>query len=233
MKCFIVSKNTPFKVDVALEGESLRLRFPDDLVAADPDAVPTPEQDIQLVPRERVFNLASLRERSDFGDHALFTIYDRLSTNASQANPAVFDNVSNLYAATLAARMDAGTYHRTVMQMFPICAVYVPLASDPVSAWSIAVNTGSSGDVTVGDGLEKVDGITIPTTGELLVFPRVEFVGGNLTVPAGGEVSFSFRLVDAQGLPITDRDAEVHLESTAGYLVQRRVKTSGGVGTAT
>jgi hypothetical protein len=51
--------------------------------------------------------------------------------------------------------------------------------------------------------------------------------------PADGDVSFSFRLVDAQGIPITDRDAEVYLDSTAGYLVQRRVKTVGGAGTAT
>jgi hypothetical protein len=233
MKCFIVTKNAPFKVEVTLEGENLRLRFPDDKILADPDATPTPEQDVELVPRERIIHLGSLRERGDFGDHAIFTIYDRLSTNADKANPAVFDSVSNLYAATLAARMDTGTYHRTVMQMFPVAAVYVPLASDPVSAWSIALNVGSADDVTLGGGLEKADGITIPMTGELLVFPRVEFISSDLTVPPGGDVSFSFRLVDAQGIPITDRDAEVYLDSTAGYLVQRRVKTVGGAGTAT
>lgn len=31
-------------------------------------------------------------------------------------------------------------------------------------------------------------------------------------------------------MPITDRDAEVYLEATAGYLVGRRIKTIGGQG---
>jgi hypothetical protein len=51
-----------------------------------------------------------------------------------------------------------------------------------------------------------------------------------MNVSAGGEVSIDFRLESPEGVPIEDQDAEVYLESTAGYLVARRVRTSGGSG---
>ena len=43
-------------------------------------------------------------------------------------------------------------------------------------------------------------------------------------------MSIDFQLETPDGDPIEDRDAEVYLESTAGYLVARRVRTSGGSG---
>ena len=49
-------------------------------------------------------------------------------------------------------------------------------------------------------------------------------------VSASGEVSIDFQLEIPDGDPIEGRDAEVYLESTAGYLVARRVRTSGGSG---
>jgi hypothetical protein len=59
----------------------------------------------------------------------------------------------------------------------------------------------------------------------------VRFVSGpSINVAATEEVNIEFRLETPDGDPIEDRDTEVYLESTAGYLVARRVRTAGGSG---
>lgn len=220
MKCYIIRKNAPFKATIALGGNDLSITIH-----------PRAEGEEE---RNRIINLESLRRRPDFGDHALFTIYDQVCYNSAVVNPNVFENVSNLYAATIATKMDAGTYHRSVMQLFPMAAIYVPLADSPISDWSIAVNCGDEdgafNEITLGDGLDRLDGVSIPTTGELLVFPVVKFSGTSAVIAPDGQVQVDFHLEAADGSAITSTDADVYLDTTGGYLNKKRVRTSGGQG---
>jgi hypothetical protein len=220
MKCYIIRKNAPFKATVTLDGDDLSITIH-----------PRAEGDEE---RTRTVNLQSLRGRPDFGDHALFTIYDQVCTNSAGVNPNVFENVSNLYAATIATKMDAGAYHRSVLQLFPMAAIYVPFADSPISDWAIAVNCGPEdgemNEITLGDGLERVDGVSIPTTGELLVFPVVKFSGSSAVIAPNGEVQVDFHLEAADGTAITSTEADVYLDTTGGYLTKKRIRTSGGLG---
>ncbi|TXH09443.1 MAG: hypothetical protein E6R03_16860 [Hyphomicrobiaceae bacterium] len=220
MKCYIIRKNANFKATVALIGNDLSITIH-----------PRAEGEQE---RTRVVNLDALRSRPDFGDHALFTIYDQVCTNSAGVNPNVFENVSNLYAATIATKMDPGAYHRSVVQLFPMAAIYVPLADSPVSDWAIAVNCGPEDDefneITLGDGLERLDGVSIPTTGELLVFPVVKFSGSSAVIAPNGDVQVDFHLEAADGSVITSTEADVYLDTTGGYLTKKRIRTSGGQG---
>jgi hypothetical protein len=220
MKCYIIRKNAPFKAIVALDNDNLSITIH-----------PRAEGEEE---RTRVVSLEALRSRPDFGDHALFTIYDQVCTNSTGVNPNVFQNVSNLYAATIATKMDAGTYHSSVLQLFPMAAIYVPFADSPISDWAIAVNCGPEdgemNEITLGDGLERLDGVSIPTTGELLVFPVVKFSGSSAVIAPNNEVQVDFHLEAADGSAITSTDADVYLDTIGGYLTKKRVRTSGGQG---
>lgn len=223
MKCYIIRKNAPFKAAITLSDSTLSFT-----VQARSEAE---------VDRTRTVDLEALRSRPDFGDHSLFTIYDKVCTNSDLVNPNVFENISNLYAATAATKMDAGAYHRSVLQLFPMAAIYVPLADSPVSDWSIAINCGPEdgemNEITLGQGLERVDGISIPTTGELLVFPVVKFDASSTTVAPNGEVHVTFHLERPDGSRITDVEAEIYLDTTGGYLTKKRVRTAAGKGSVT
>ena len=220
MKCYIVRKNAPFKVAVSIDGHELKFSI-------------TPRTADEEV-RTRTINLDTLRSRPDFGDHALFTIYDKVCADSDKVSEAVFDNVSNLYALTAATKMDSGAYHRSVLQIFPMAAIYVPFADSPIRDWAIAINCGSEDSelnkITFSNGIECQDGVTIPTTGELIVFPVVKFDSASAVVAPNGEVQIAFHLETADGSTITSIEADVYLDMTGGYLAKKRVRTSGGKG---
>lgn len=220
MKCYIVRKNAPFKVAVSIDGPELQFSI----------APRTADEEV----RTRTINLDTLRSRPDFGDHALFTIYDKVCMDGNNVCAPVFDNISNLYAATVATKMDPGAYHRSVLQLFPMAAIYVPFADSPISDWAIAINCGPEdselNEITLGDGIKRQNGVTIPTTGELIVFPVVKFDDASAVVAPNGEVQVTFHLEAADGSTITGIEADVYLDMTGGYLTKKRIRTSGGQG---
>lgn len=84
--------------------------------------------------------------------------------------------------------------------------------------------------VKVNSRIEVIPAVTLAMVREETL-PVVRFVGdASVQCLASDEIHIEFRLETPDGLPITDRNAEVHLESTAGYLVSRRVKTTDGLG---
>ena len=220
MKCYIIRKSNPIKARISVENGVLRIVFLEG------------ENE-----RVREVNLESLKQRPDFGDHALFLIYDQSYHRAANVNPETFNNVSNLYAATIATKMDAGAYHRSVMQIFPTAAVYVPFADSPISEWAIGISCGpednDSNKIEFGSNITAEEGVSFPLTGELNVFPKVKFLSQTASTNENSDVEISFRLESADGSPIVDVDAEIYLDVTAGYLTKKRVKTLNGAGTTT
>ena len=223
MKLYVINTNTPFNIDARLEGGELSLTI---TPAPDTQGGEVPE------PHVRKLRLESLRERPDFGDHALYELYDSNCSGGKKANNVLFNSVSNIYAMTLQSKIDAGTYHNLVTQIYPLLGVYVPLATSPVEEWALALRVHPDAEVTVSENITKESGITMPTTGEVVVFPVVRFDHSEGVVAADGTIDIPFHLETAQGEPLTHRQAEVYLEATAGILVKRRVKTENGVGIA-
>jgi len=143
---------------------------------------------------------------------------------------SVYLQTPNLYVATLASKMDAQAFHASVLQTHPIGHILVPFISSPAEDWTLGFNVFAPELVKASRNIEVVPAITLALVREETL-PVVRFVGGpSIKVSASEEVSIDFQLETPDGDLIEDRDAEVYLESTAGYLVARRVRTSGGSG---
>lgn len=220
MNLYIVHTNLPFDLGVTLDDSMLSL------------TVTPPAGDEPREPTVRNIDLESLRNRPDFGDHALYTIYDRSSAGGELVSEEVANSVCNLYAMTYASKVEASTYHRLVTQIFPLAVIYVPLASSPLSQWSIGVRVNESATVTASANLVKVPAVSLPGAGESSIFPLVRFDAATATVDADGQLEVPFHLTDASGAPLAQGDADVYLDATAGNLVQRRVRTVNGRGSA-
>lgn len=118
----------------------------------------------------------------------------------------------------IAEALDAQAYHASVLQTHPLGHILVPFRTSPVEDWSLGFNVFDPVLINAGPGIEVVPAITLALIREETL-PVVRFVGGpSAEVPASEELSIEFRLETPQGVPITDRDAEVYLEATAGYL---------------
>jgi hypothetical protein len=250
MRLYTGNKNSPFALDVALDERNLSFsvhavmqrEFVGDPAMSHSNGGRFFDQSLITEWRgnfgvfgqpiyERTLNLDSLREHPEFSDHASFMLYapvgfmDRSGTSAG-----FFQQTPNLYAATLASKMDAQAYHASVLQTHPIGHVLVPFKTSPIADWSIGFNVFDPELIKVSSNIEVIPAVTLALVREETL-PVVRFVGGpSINVSASGEVSIDFQLEIPDGDPIEDRDAEVYLESTAGYLVARRVRTSGGSG---
>lgn len=180
---------------------------------------------------QRTLDLEALNQQAEFSDHASFLLYAPVGRMERSAAPeSVYLQTPNLYAATLASKMDAQAFHASVLQTHPLGHILVPFKSSPMEDWNLGFNVFSPELVKASHNIEVIPAITLALIREETL-PVVRFVGGpSINVAASGDVSIDFRLETPEGEPIVDRDAEVYLESTAGYLVARRVRTSGGSG---
>ncbi len=180
---------------------------------------------------QRTLDLATLSQHAEFSDHASFMLYAPVGRmERLTALESVYLQTPNLYVATLASKMDAQAFHASVLQTHPIGHILVPFKSSPMEDWTLGFNVFSPELVKASRNIEIIPAITLALVRDETL-PVVRFIGGpSMNVSAGGEVSIDFRLETPDGDPIEDRDAEVYLESTAGYLVARRVRTSGGSG---
>jgi hypothetical protein len=180
---------------------------------------------------QRAIDLDSLRQHPEYSDHASFMLYAPVGLMERYGTPSgFFQQTPNLFVATLASKMDAQAFHASVLQTHPIGHILVPFKSSPMEDWTLGFNVFSPELVKASRNIEIIPAITLALVRDETL-PVVRFIGGpSMNVSAGGEVSIDFRLETPDGDPIEDRDAEVYLESTAGYLVARRVRTSGGSG---
>ena len=253
MRLYTGNKNSPFALDVALDERNLSFsvhavmqrEFVGDPAMSHSNGGRFFDQSLITEWRgnfgvfgqpiyERTLNLDSLREHPEFSDHASFMLYapvgfmDRSGTSAG-----IFQQTPNLYAATLASKMDAQAFHASVLQTHPIGHVLVPFKTSPIADWSIGFNVFDPDLIKVSSNIEVIPAVTLALVREETL-PVVRFVGeANVQCLAAEEIPIAFRLETPDGLPIIHREAEVHLESTAGYLVSRRVKTTDGQGSTT
>jgi hypothetical protein len=182
---------------------------------------------------QRTLDLDSLRQHPEYSDHASFMLYAPVGVMERYGTPSgFFQQTPNLFVATLASKMDAQAFHASVLQTHPIGHILVPFRSSPVEDWTLGFNVFSTELVKASRNIEIIPAITLALVREETL-PVVRFVGGpTMNISASGELRIDFRLETPEGDPIEDRDAEVYLESTAGYLVARRVRTSGGLGSS-
>lgn len=224
MDLYVVNTNLDFDLSVDLSGDVLSLVIAEKLNDKG-DRLETP------ITRTRTLSLSSLRNRPDFGDHAMFLLYDTASAGGQRVSDEVVNTVSNLYAMTYASKIEASNYHRLITQIFPLCAIYVPLASLPFERWAIAVRVNENAQVTTSSNLTVKRGVTIPVIGESIIFPTVQFDVPLVNVASDGAIDISFHLADPAGNQVLSGEADVYLEATGGTLVQNRVRTVGGRGT--
>ena len=250
MKLYTGNKNPPFALDVALDGSRLsysvrsimQREFVGDPAKDHPGGGKYFDQSLITEWRgdfgvhgepiyQRTLDLQTFLQHPEFSDHASFMLYAPVGRmERSTAPEGVYVQTPNLYVATLASKMDAQAYHASVLQTHPLGHILVPFRTSPVEDWSLGFNVFDPVLINAGPGIEVVPAITLALIREETL-PVVRFVGGpSAEVPASEELSIEFRLETPQGVPITDRDAEVYLEATAGYLVSRRIKTVGGQG---
>jgi|GEM_PF-2252547 len=250
MKLYIGNKNPPFALDVSLDSTQLsysvraimQKEFVGDPTKEHPNGGKFFDQSLITEWRgefgvfgepiyQRTLDLDSFRQHPEYSDHASFMLYAPVGVMERYETPSgFFVQTPNLYVATLASKMDAQAFHASVLQTHPIGHILVPFKSSPIDDWTLGFNVFSPELVKASRNIEVIPAITLALVREETL-PVVRFVGGpSINVSASGEVSIDFQLETPDGDPIEDRDAEVYLESTAGYLVARRVRTSGGSG---
>ncbi|MFM7008302.1 MAG: hypothetical protein ACKO0Z_03095 [Betaproteobacteria bacterium] len=250
MKLFTGNKNPPFALDVALEESllsySVRAIMQREFVG-NPNSTHSNGGkyfDEKLITEwrgdfgvfgepiyKRSIDLQTLRQHPEFADHASFMLYAPVGLMERYNTPEGFyTQTPNLYVATLSSKMDAQAYHASVLQTHPLGHILIPFKSSPIEEWSLGFNVFDPALIKASPSLDVVPAITLAMVREE-VLPVVRFVGES-TADAlpGDEVIINFRLETPQGEPITDRDSDVYLEATAGYLVGRRIKTVGGQG---
>jgi hypothetical protein len=250
MKLYIGNKNSPFALDVTLDGKrltfSVRSIMQREFVGNPANDHPNGGKyfDQSLIREwrgdfgvfgepiyQRMLDLETLSQHAEFSDHASFMLYAPVGRmERLTALESVYLQTPNLYVATVASKIDAQAFHASVLQTHPIGHILVPFKSSPLEDWTMGFNVFSPELVKTSRNIEVIPAITLALVRDETL-PVVRFLGGpSMNVSAGGGVSIDFRLETSDGDPIKDRDAEVYLESTAGYLVARRVRTSGGSG---
>jgi hypothetical protein len=250
MKLYIGNKNPPFALDVSLDSTQLsysvraimQKEFVGDPTKEHPNGGKFFDQSLITEWRgefgvfgepiyQRTLDLDSFRQHPEYSDHASFMLYAPVGVMERYETPTgFFVQTPNLYVATLASKMDAQAFHASVLQTHPIGHILVPFKSSPIDDWTLGFNVFSPELVKTSHNIEVIPAITLALVREETL-PVVRFVGGpSINLSDSGEVSIDFQLETPDGDPIEDRDAEVYLESTAGYLVARRVRTSGGSG---
>lgn len=251
MKLYVGNKNPPFALDVSLDSTQLsysvraimQKEFVGDPMKDHPNGGKFFDQSLIKEWRgdfgvfgepfyQRTLDLNSFRQHPEYSDHASFMLYAPVGVMERYETPTgFFIQTPNLYVATLASKMDAQSFHASVLQSHPIGHILVPFKNSPLEDWTLGFNVFAPELVKVSPNIALIPAITLSLVREETL-PVVRFVGGpSMSSVFGGEVSIDFRLETPQGNPIEDRDAEVYLDSTAGYLVSRRVRTLNGSGT--
>ena len=253
MKLYLGNKNPPFALDVSLKDFTLtfavRSIMQREFVGNPADDHPNGGKcfDQSLVTEwrgdfgvygepvyQRTIDLQAFTQHPEFGDHASFMFYAPVGVMERYTTPeGFFTQTPNLYVATLASKMDAQAYHASVLQSHPIGHVLVPFKTSPMEDWTLGLNVFDPVLVKASSNIEVVPAITLALVREETL-PVVRFVGGKTaSVAANAELAVNFQLESPDGTPITDREADVYLESTAGYLVARRITTVRGAGSTT
>jgi len=243
MKTYLATKNTPFALDVLLEGAVLTYKIYEskerqqigDLNGEDingrkyVDLITEWRGDYAVFSEllhERSINLEVLRQHAEFGDRASFMLYAPNGFASDGMRNMLFQQTPNLYVATIATKMDAQAYHATVVQAHPVGHILIPLKTSPTSDWSIGFNVADPVLAKMDGDLQPEPCVTLAMVREETL-PVVKFTGNTET--ANG-IKIDFQIQNPDGTPITGHNAEVFIEATSGYIRDRRVMTVNGAG---
>lgn len=253
MKLYLGNKNPPFALDVTLVDTTLTFvvrtimqrEFVGDQTKDHPSGGKYFDQSLIREWRgdfgvigepiyQRTIDLQSLKQHPEFSDHASFMLYAPVGVMERYTTPdGFFTQTPNLYVATLASKMDAQAYHASVLQSHPVGHILVPFKNSPIEDWTLGFNVFSPELVKASKNIKVTPAITLALVRDETL-PVVRFIGSrSVDVSTTGDVPVNFQLETPEGVPITDRDAEIYLESTAGYLVARRITTVNGAGSTT
>ncbi|MFM7009369.1 MAG: hypothetical protein ACKO0Z_08590 [Betaproteobacteria bacterium] len=245
MKLHLTTKNTPFALDVTFDGSVLSFRIRNVMQR---EFVGDPSKEHQSGGKffddslitdwrgdwgvfeegayERSLDLAALKSHAEFGDHASFMLYAPKGWASEGVRESLFDHTPNLYVATLASKMDAQAYHATVVQAHPIGHILVPFKTSDIADWLIGFNVFDPELVKTEGDLQSEPCVTLALA-RMESLPVVRFMP---SVESDEGLMIHFRLETPDGQPIASHDAEVYLDSTAGFLRDRRVMTVNGEG---
>jgi RNase H-fold protein (predicted Holliday junction resolvase) len=183
----------------------------------------------------------ALKEKNDFSDHAVYSIFTPDSPNVilpmgatafvnHGAGNKVAMPIHNIIAHSSVTKINPFV-QSALNKNATMIAICVPFANSPTSDWDImfGVHDESLIRVKTGQHLETLAdprlGMYITTT-----LPKVSFKTNTASVSADGIVDLEFFLCNGAGAPITTHDATVYLKTSAGQLNKQQVVTSGGVG---
>ena len=245
MKLHLATKNTPFALDVALIGTILKFQIRS---VVQRNFVGNPQKedvngckffDESLITEwrgdwgvfdegayQRSLDLETLKSHAEFGDHTSFMLYAPKGWASDGARESLFDHTPNLYVATLASKMDAQAYHATVVQAHPIGHILVPFKTSELTDWLLGFNVFDPALVKTEGDLNTEPCVTLALA-RMESLPVVRFTP---SVESDEGLIVNFRLEEPDGQPITHHEAEIYLDSTAGYLRDRRVMTVDGAG---
>jgi hypothetical protein len=245
MKLHLTTKNTPFALDVVLTGTVLSFQirpvmqrsFVGDPQEEDANGYKFFDQSLITEWRgdwgvfedgayERTLDLQTLKSHVEFGDHASFMLYAPKGWASEGVLESLFDHTPNLYVATLASKMDAQAYHATVVQAHPIGHILVPFKTSELTDWLLGFNVFDPVLVKTQGDIDAEPCVTLALA-RMESLPVVRFMP---SVETDEGLFVNFRLEEPDGQPITHHDAEVYLDSTAGFLRDRRVMTVDGAG---
>lgn len=245
MKLHLTTKNTPFALDITLDGSVLSFRVRN-VMQRDFVGDPTQDHDSggkffdeSLITEwrgdwgvfdegayQRSLDLETLKSHAEFGDHASFMLYAPKGWASEGARESLFDHTPNLYVATLASKMDAQAYHATVVQAHPIGHILVPFKTSELTDWVLGFNVFDPELVKTEGDLDTEPCVTLALA-RMESLPVVRFTP---SVESDEGLIVNFRLEEPDGQPITHHEAEIYLDSTAGFLRDRRVMTVEGAG---
>jgi hypothetical protein len=245
MKLHLTTKNTPFALDVMLGGSVLSFRirnvmqrefvgdptrdhesggkfFDESLITEWRGDWGVFEEDVY----ERTLDLQTLKALAEFGDHASFMLYAPKGWASEGARESLFEHTPNLYVATLASKMDAQAYHATVVQAHPIGHILVPFKTSELTDWLLGFNVFDPVLVKTQGDIDAEPCVTLALA-RMESLPVVRFMP---STESDEGLIVNFRLEEPDGHPVTNHDAEIYLDSTAGFLRDRRVMTVDGAG---
>ena len=214
MKCYITNKSTPVTSNVSISGSSLLMNI---------------KGFDETEFRTRTINLIDLQNDPRFGDHALFLISDKAGPSSANVNSYTLDAITNIYSITSENKVDLPTYNRIIQQFYPIGAILVPFATSNINEWAICLQSSNTETISVSSDFTVIKANAIKEAADIF-FPVVKFNTQNTSIQPNGTLQIDFNIVQADGTPITDKNAEIYLDCTAGYLNKKRVMTSNGQG---
>lgn len=184
-------------------------------------------------------DLAAIRNYPDFSDCASFNFFwdydhlrlERLPGFGEVGSYRLLENVQpfNVFAMSRDNKFTNRQCATLFLHTKPMGTIIVPFKDAPVEDWIVVFNMLEPTLLRISSG-EAVEPTISLDVARYDFLPRIAFDDREVQVAADGAATIGFGLTDALGAPLTN-DAEIHFESTGGYLPRSRISIVDGRGT--